>query len=219
MDWVVKFSKTVRQIPAERFSGAANSCAPQGRGHRGDRHLHALFCQNGAQFFQRPAHTLLRRVLADTQNDSDLPKLPAFEKPQHERVPIFFPQFFQRRFQPLWKITVGRFHYRRLRGSPFARHAPPVRPQDFGRRETSVPVQPARHDCTARNFRRLARQIPEHHLRHVLSEMRVAPSHSPRGRKYQVQMALHQFPECFLRSAPRVIPQQLFTQRHQIFPP
>ncbi|HUZ07714.1 MAG TPA: hypothetical protein VMV89_09530, partial [Candidatus Paceibacterota bacterium] len=46
------------------------------------RRTHAAFREKFPQLFQRPAHTLLRCILAHAQGQPDLAQIPAFIKPE-----------------------------------------------------------------------------------------------------------------------------------------
>src|SRR5687767_2063237 len=99
-------------------------------------------------------------------------------------------------------------------GLPFAKLATPFGAQNAGCHKAGMPMEPASRDYIARKSARVASQIREHDLGHVLGSMCVAPDQPERRRIDHVEVAIDQFAKSRVRAALDILGKQLLVVRH-----
>jgi len=87
----------------------------------------------------------------------------------------------------------------------------------LGRGKSGAGIEPSREHRPVFQQRRLARQIGEHALGHVISEVPVTPEASQSRKIHQIDVAIHKFGERCFRAVVNESAQQLTVLLHRCY--
>lgn len=183
--------------PGESRRHARRRLGREGRGERRARGRDTPAREQHADFFQRAVDAHARRILAYRQLGPQGGKRPPPEEAQQHRLSIGWAQRAQRLVDHgahAVPVAGGHFGRQFLHGVGLLLALSPaaVRPHRLRRRVMRAQVEPAGERAVPHEPRRLAGEIGENALRHILRQMRIAADVPQRRGIHHAEVALDQ---------------------------